>query len=179
MYRTERLLLVAALLIASTACLEYEKKVYIFDLKNKTAELRFENIVSDSAEKADSDFMELVNDYVKGTKLETNNPQWRVSSKELLENDGQLNGIVKFSFDSLADAGIYQHDKKSPYIFCVNKGEIVSTNAKSIDHILKGCVALDRKGKTLEVTVKADDVSGDEQSLAPQYALWNASEARN
>lgn len=173
-----RLVPVAVLVALGTACPQVERKVYRFDVKAMTGTLRFVNIVTDSPEDADDDFLHILDNVVEGTEIEEAHPGWRVTEKTLQAEGGKLNGHIAFSFDDLDDAGIFKHDKKSPFVWCTSREDdetIVSTNGTRID-ALPGCVAWDKKAKVLEVTVKSATLLGGEQSLLPVYERWEAGE---
>lgn len=174
-----KLLFVTALLALATACPKVERKVYTFDLKAKTGGVRFENVFTDSPDTAVGDFLDVVNQVVRGTKLEEDHPGWRIGEKALFENEGRLDGRVAFTFDDARGAGLYQHDKKSPWIWCASREEeevIVTTNGTRLDDVLPGCVAWDRKATQLEVTVRTATLSGGEKSLIDPYRRWAAGE---
>jgi hypothetical protein len=179
-----KLVFLVVVLGLGTACPKVERQVYRFDLKSRTGTLTFENIVTDSAETPNKDFMEIVDKVLEGTKVEEDHPGWRVGEKQLKTTDApsgkRLDGEVAFSFDDLDAAGIYKHDKKAPYIWCTPRESedeqvIVATNGTRID-TLPGCIAWDRKATELTVTVRTATLLGGEQSLVPQYEKWSKGE---
>lgn len=175
----KKLVFLTVSLVLGTACPKVERKVYAFDVKAKTGSLRFENIVTDSPETENGDFMEIVNQVIRGTKIEEENPGWRVGDKTLLDNQGRLDGLMQFTFDDPRGAGLYQHDKKSPYIWCASRDEeetIIQTNGTRLDDVLPGCVAWDRKATRLEVTVRTATLTGGEKSLLGPWKKWAAGE---
>lgn len=175
----KRLLFTAGLLALAVGCPKIERKTYTFDVKKGEGSVRFVNIVTDDASKGDGDFMEIVSKFIQGTELEEKNPGWRISSKTLMEESGRLDGLVLFTFDEPAKAGLYKHDKKSPWIWCASREEsetVLATNGDRLEPVLPGCVAWDRKTSTLEVTVKTDEMMGNEQTLLPQFKRWEAGE---
>lgn len=174
-----QILFVTALLALATACPKVERKVYVFDMKARTGVLKFENIVTDSPETQNNDFMEIVNQVIRGTKLEEEHPGWRIGKKELVEAEGRLDGVMEFTFDDARGAGLYQHDKKSGYVWCTSRNEeetIVSTNGTRLDDVLPGCVAWDRKTAVLEVTVRSATMAGGEKPLLDPFRKWSAGE---
>jgi hypothetical protein len=173
-----KVLFITSLLALATACPKVERKVYTFDLKNQTGTLMFENIVTDSPESGDSDFMEIVNKVIRGTKLEEENPGWTIGNKELFDNEGRLDGKMEFTFANASGAGLYKHDKKAPYIWCASRDEeetIVSTNGQRIAE-LPGCIAWDRKATELTVTVRSATMAGGEKPLIDQFKRWSNGE---
>lgn len=171
-----RFALVCGLLLLTTACPVVERKVYTFDLAAKTGQVLLVNVRSDDASKAVNDFLEVLEKAVQGTHFEEKHPKWRITSKELVANGGNLDGVVKFTFDSVADAGIYKHDKKSPYLWCTTEA-VISTNGRRIDDVLPGCVVWDKTATKLEITTKEGEFLGSEVSLLPYFERWKAGEA--
>ena len=166
----KRLALSTAILLSSTGCLEVEKVSYTFDLSSMSAEVLYVGIRSDSADNVEEDFKQLMGEFVNGNKLETENLGWNIQSKELFEEDGKLMGKVKFNFRALDNVKIYQHDKKSPYIFCDNEQTVLSSNGTGIQDVLKGCVAWDSKQTSLEVSLgKAGGFAGEPVSLLEKW----------
>lgn len=170
----KRLLFSSLLLLLAAACPKVERKVYTFDIKAGTGEVRYLNIVTDSPEKSNDDFLEVLNKMILGTQIETENPGWRVTSKELYVENGQLNGLVKFEFASPERAGIYKHDKKAPYFWCTGD-TIVTTNGDRVPTTEK-CVVWGSKMKKLEVTVTEGEISAGDATLLPVYERWKAGE---
>ena len=170
--------LAGGLWLGLAGCLEIERKAYSFDMANKTGEVRFINIVSDSADNAGGDFTELMTKFIQGTQIDEDNPGWNITSKEVFEENGQLHGLVKFSFNSPKDVGVYKHDKKSPYFYCADHDaseSMLSTNGQRIEESIKGCAVWDRKATALDVTVKASDIDGSEVSLLAEYKKYKES----
>jgi hypothetical protein len=110
------LLLFSLVLINLTGCLSIEYKEYIFRINpdgTGDGEIIFYNLVSvEDDEKDDSfkDFGELVSDYIEGTNFEDDNPNYRVTNKELFEKDSILVGRVEFAFTSFRDIGFFKSE---------------------------------------------------------------------
>lgn len=173
-----RLAAVTVLLAIGAACPQVERKVYRFDVKARTGTLQFVNIVTDSPEEADDDFLLMLDKVVEGTEIEESHPGWRITDKSLVPEGDRLDGRIAFTFDTLEDAGLFKHDKKSPYVWCVARDKdesILATNGRRIAP-LPGCVVWDRKETVLEVTVKPSSMMGTGQSLRPVYDRWKAGE---
>jgi len=106
-----------------SSCLTVEKKQYTFELTGKDSgklTIKYINIMSnvDSAGVTEiKDFQELLDTYVKGTKIEETYPNAKNFSKRLFEENGVLCGEVSMDFPDLTAARLYQLDKKSPYMF--------------------------------------------------------------
>lgn len=158
----KRLLAIILMSAPLTACLDFERMTMRFDLKSLSGELEYINLVSDNPESVEQDFQELLR-YVNEPVLKQENPGWGNINKELYEVDGQLNGRVTYEVISLADAGIYKHDRRSPYIYCADS-VVLRTNGRDISHTLDGCVAWDRKTKVLELEL-GDGVAAESTSL--------------
>lgn len=168
-----RLFLTALLLLVGTGCLEVDRIVYTFDAKTLTGEILYVGIHSDSADNVDEDYKELMDEFVNGNKLESENPGFNIQSKELFEQDGKLVGRVRLGFRNLEKVGIYQHDKKSPYIYCDSDDKLVlTTNGTQVQDVLKGCVVWDRKVRTFEMALgDSSGVSDDAVSLLDRWKV--------
>lgn len=167
----------AVLVLGTTGCPEYEHKTYRFDLAAGTAEVRFVDLRTTTDVSEVAAFGSLVEAYLVGSGVEEGHAGWKNVTKELVEEGDRLDGVVRFGFDAPGAAGIYKHDKKSPWIWCAeDRSEIVEkTNGKDISAVLPGCVAFDRKAKVLEIQtgVKDDDPTG-EASLVAAWKRWKA-----
>lgn len=162
--------LVLALLLSS--CLEVKGILLRFDLKAGTGEITYVDIRSSEAADVQEDFASLLTEHLHGKELEEDRPRLFAISRELHEVDGELHGTVRFRFSDPAAAGIYQHDKRSPWIYCIEgSSKIARTNGTDISDVLDGCVAWDRKQTVLEV-----ELAGTERSAttAPLLATWTA-----
>lgn len=121
-----------------TGCLTAEYKEYRIRLKNDhtgEATIRFRNIISESDDTSDvsaDDFRQLVDSYLKGTRLEGDQPGFRNVRKRLFEEDGVLVGELTFSFDSLSVVRIFRYDRESPFMYFVgnplSSEQLVETN---------------------------------------------------
>jgi hypothetical protein len=92
-----------------TGCLTVDKKEYNYTLKSDGSGegwIKFYNIKSAKDGENDvslKDFAELIDEYMKGTKFEEENPNLLVTSKEIFEENNKLNGLVKFTFANISD----------------------------------------------------------------------------
>lgn len=104
-----KLVLLALLTVFFTGCLTVDTKEYYYKIsKDGSGEgwIKFNNIKSAKDGETDvslKDFAELIDEYVKGTKFEDENPSLQVVSKELIEENGKLNGLVKFKFNDITE----------------------------------------------------------------------------
>lgn len=167
-----RLFAAAALIALSTGCLKFERTRFSFDFKGRTGEVRFVNIMTDEETNAASDWAELVNEYILGTKIDKEHPTWQVTSKKLVPGEDTLDGVISLAFNAPADVGIFQYDKKSPYFWCAQNGEtLLGTDARRATPI-ETCVAWDRKSKTGWVEVQSGDTASG-RSLLPEFQSWD------
>jgi hypothetical protein len=118
-----------------TGCLTVETKEYRFKLKSDQsgeATIRFENIHSESDDTLDvskDDFAHLIDAYVKGNKLEMDNPGFHNVQKRLFEENGVLVGEITFTFDSLSVVRMFKYDNASPYMY-------LASTSMSSEHFL-------------------------------------------
>jgi hypothetical protein len=111
-----------AFLALFTGCLTIEKKVYTFEMNDNnsgTLTIQYENIMSikdDNVDVSESDFDELIAEYVNGTQIESDYQGAVVKSKRLFEENGLLFGEVIIEFTDLASVGLFQYDPKGPYM---------------------------------------------------------------
>lgn len=104
-----RLVLIALVTVLFAGCLTVDKKDYYYKTNSDGSGagwIKFYNIKSAKDGEDDvslKDFAELIDDYVKGTKFEDENPSLQVTSKELMEEGGKLNGLVKFTFSNISE----------------------------------------------------------------------------
>jgi len=112
-----------------SGCLTAEYKEYKYELTSKGSgklTIKYYNIMSkkDSedltlSEETDKDYQELLDKYVYGTEIEKDYPDAKVLKKELIEENGKLCAIVVLEFSEPAQAKLYKHDKKSPYMYMI------------------------------------------------------------
>jgi len=163
--------LIAALLLSG--CPTFERLILTIDIKNKTGEVRYINVGSNDVTTETSDFVTVVKEFLLGTELDEEYARVNILSKELIEVDGRIDGVMRFSFEELAHAGFYQHTKRSPYFHCrqTEEGQAISGNGKNITDTLPGCMVWERKTKVLEMVIHGDDPSVI-TSFSELYAIW-------
>lgn len=104
-----RLFIIALVTLLFTGCLTVDKKEYSYKVNadgSGEGWIKFYNIKSAKDGEDDvslKDFASLIDDYVKGTKFEDENASLQVVSKELMEEGGKLNGLIKFKFNDLSE----------------------------------------------------------------------------
>lgn len=158
-------------------CLEIGRMTYRFDLATGRGMLVLEDIGTDDPTTADRDFASLVNEYILGSHVQDDHPRWRVGERRIFEAEGRLDGVVTFGFDRPEDAGLYQHDKKSAYLWCAADDETVVSTSGSVVPMYPDCVMFDRKAKVAEVTVTVGKEGGNRTTLLPQFRGWDGQSA--
>jgi len=131
-------LFISLLSIIGSGCLTVEGKEYHIKVKTDhsgEATIKFVNILSEADDTTDisnDDFQQLIELYLNGNQLESENPGFHNVKKRLYEENGVLVGEITFTFDSLATVRLYQFDKESPYMYFVgsplSSEQLVETN---------------------------------------------------
>jgi hypothetical protein len=175
----------AAVSLGLAGCLEVERWVLRIDLGSKRGELRFVNLGSDGsdgsgkksrAEVEAEDFQTLIDKFLRGDGLDHEYPRWRIEARELVEEGGQLVGIVRFAFDDPAGLGIDAYDSERPYRYCPRRGKwITASNATWRD--ASGCVIWPKNARALEIEETASPAPMG-ASLLGRYRAWKAAEPR-
>lgn len=176
------IIFVSSLLLSG--CLNVEKKAYTYKVNadgSGSGSIEFINIISQEDEERDvslKDFGELIDDYLQGNRFESDNPQLTVTSKELYEENGKLNGKVEFTFKSLQDinflidpscncAPIYYYLGSLSETYLESNGEYLGTQMNDIP-IVKWKSGTTNFSLSTEVT---SDLANT-HSLLPQYKEW-------
>jgi hypothetical protein len=118
------ILLVVLCAMCAGGCLTAERKEIAFTIKpdgSGSGKITFYNIMSAEEGKDVSltDYTELVNKYLKGTKFEDYYPQYFNFNKRLFTQDGKLNGEITFDFLNYEDAGLYRYQNKGPWMYYI------------------------------------------------------------
>jgi hypothetical protein len=153
----------------AAGCPRVARLRYHFDLRTLHGTLIAEGIGSD--DQPNADFATLVNEYALGDRLQQDHPSWRVGARRLYENEGRLDGVVEFGFSDPLAAGLYQHDKKSAFLWCTpdSDDQIVATSGEVVGPY-PFCAMFGRKSKAIDVTI-GDDTEA--VSLLPQWRAWD------
>jgi hypothetical protein len=177
--RTFRLLFIAlSVALFLTSCLTVEKKEYKYEFTGKntgTVTIIYHNICSsnDSDGVASTDFKELIDTYLNGTKPEDEFPGATVIKKEMYEENGKLNARVILGFTDLKTAHLYQADPKGQYMLHMSS---FSENYESSNGTWGGevmpVVFWDRKLKVLNVTTTVEKNIENTLSLLEMYKAW-------
>ena len=161
-----------------TSCLTVEKKEYKYELTGKnsgTLTIIYYNIAStnDSAGVARTDFIELIETYVKAAKPEDDFPGANVIKKELFEDNGKLCGRLVLGFSDLKTAKLYQTDPKSDYMLHMSN---FSESFQSSNGIFGGeimpVIFWSKKLKELTVTSTVEKNIENTLSLLEMYKAW-------
>ncbi len=183
---TKLLLLILFCLILS-GCLTSEFKQYFFKINadgSGSGIISFINIVSEEDEGenvSNTDFDELINNYINGTSFEDANQNFNVISKELFVENGILNGQVEFTFDNFQEIGFYQYNNSehAPIMFYLGS---LSETLESTDGEYLGGYTDEKEGipmivwapGTTEFTFKTvvKDEMSNAHTLLDHYNLW-------
>lgn len=176
-----KLLALAFFAFLLSSCLTVEKKEYKWEITGPNSgilTITYINILSDMDDSTDvsaEDFDELLNSYLLGTYIDDHFPMASNIEKRLYAKDNQLWGEVTMEFDDLQAAHIYQHEKKGPYMFCVNTAADTETyeesNGEFPDDYMP-VVFWAGKEKELTLTTIVQEVDETTLSLVGQYYKW-------
>ena len=149
------------LLFFLSGCLDCERASISIDLVHQVAEVKYFNIVSNSRE--EETIKEDFRDLIKKVYFEEDSsadPD-RITSRRLLRNNEQLDGIVRFSFRSspqaLKEYGI-ETDKKGDYILDLTKESEnyhVSSNGRWVESGSKKFLKWPKTVKKIEFEQKS------------------------
>jgi hypothetical protein len=94
------LVFLACLSFALYGCLNSNGASFFFDLDTGTGEIRYLDIVSNAKTEdgITGDFRDLIHSYLLGDQLEKGYESIDIHAKELYTANGNLNGIIRFSF---------------------------------------------------------------------------------
>jgi hypothetical protein len=164
-----------------SSCLTVEKKEYKWELTGTNSgklTITYINIMSDMDDETDvsqEDFDELLNDYLYGSYIENRYPMASNIEKRLFVKNNQLWGEVTMEFTDLQAVHLYQHDKKGPYMFCVNTAAD-SESYEFSDGEYGGeympVAFWDAKSRVLNLTTHIQDEDESMVSLVGPYYKW-------
>ena len=115
----KRLFFLVLLGITICGCLTPEYKEYRFTVNEDGSgkgSITYYNFVSEQEEGEDvsnGDFVMLINDYLYGTNFETENPTFSVIRKDVYERNGELCGIVEFTFEDYLAGDFEKYDEEN------------------------------------------------------------------
>jgi len=157
-------------LVPLSGCLDYAGVTLQIDLKAGTAVMIVEGLGTTDRTEELEDFADLVNEQVLGDAIQKDHPEWTVGERSLYVTDGRLDGKVAFTFDDPQSLGLYKHDRKSPWFWCADSGDhITSTNGTIIPNH-PDCVVFERKAKVLEVSTRTGH---QPESLMEAFLAWD------
>lgn len=181
MRNIKTLFLFSLVALVFTGCLTVEKKEYSFQLKDNdsgTLKIKFINIMSmkdDALDVSQSDFEELVTNYIEGNEIDLDYDNAIVRSKRLFEEEGLLCGEVIIDFDKLEGVGLFQYDSKSPLMFNVGSfldSETYLTSNGEYGGEVMPVVFWPKSLKTLTLTTYITDPDETTVSLLNEYNKW-------
>lgn len=169
------------IVVIASGCLTVEKKEYTFELKDSnsgTLTIKFVNILSmkdDALDVSESDFEELITNYIEGNEVEMDYDGALVRSKRLFEEDGVLCGEVIIDFEDIESVGLFQYDSKSPLMFNVGSfldSETYLTSNGEFGGDVMPVVFWPKSLKTLTLTTYITDPDETTISLVENYRNW-------
>ncbi len=171
----------SVILLLLSGCLDAEKFSLSLDLKDKTSEVVYANIVSDSKEerKIREDFEELI-EKTSPAKEETGGKPGKLIAARLNETDGHLDCAARYVFrDSAEMLKEYEikTDEKGDFIFDLSKEgnrdlEYAGGNGKYIEEGKKRFVRWDRNSTSLTMNLKNRAFSAKNKSLLSYWMKW-------
>lgn len=135
MYKYFKLFFLITILVYIQGCLNVETKEYSFEIKKDGSgkgKIRFVNIMTDSKDSAnliETDYRELIDNYLKGNKLDNEYPKVKNIKKKLFEEDKQLVGELTFEFDNISKARFYKYGDNGPWCYYLGSGALGSLGA--------------------------------------------------
>jgi hypothetical protein len=169
------------IVVIASGCLTVEKKEYTFELKDSnsgTLTIKFINILSmkdDALDVSDSDFEELITNYIEGNEIEMDYDGALIRSKRLFEENGALCGEVIIDFEDIESVGLFQYDSKSPLMFNVgsflDSETYLNSNGEFGGDVMP-VVFWPKSLKTLTLTTYITDPDETTVSLAEKYRNW-------
>lgn len=182
-------IIIVLLGIFLSSCLTTEYKEYRFTFNSDgsgSGVIKYVNIVSQEDEEKDvsfTDFGELIDEWLKGSSFEDENPSYTVVRKELYEENGVLCGEVEFTFDSFRQAGFIRFEDCDCAPILYYMGSLSETYMESngtyfSDETDMDFPVMSWKPGISEVFFKTqvqEDLS-DCHSLLPLYKTWEESQ---
>lgn len=181
MKKTTGLILLFFVSLFLSSCLTVEKKEYTFQLKDNDSgslTIKFVNIMSmkdDALDVSQSDFEELISNYIEGNEIEMDYDKAIVRGKRLFEENGILCGEVVIDFEDLASVGLFQYDSKSPLMFNVGSfldSETYLTSNGEYGGEVMPVVFWAKSLKTLTLTTYITDPDETTVGLMTEYHNW-------
>ena len=152
-----------------SGCPDFGSMVYRIDLAAKRVTVVIRDLRTDDPDDAIADFATIVE-----AVADPDEDVFTDAHAEMVEEGGELVVRWEATYSDLSTLDVYQHDRRSPYLWCVDRPHrsTVSSTTGTVPEELPGCVVFDRKTKVLEFAVR-QDVS-DTASLLPQFHALKA-----
>jgi len=181
--KTLRFWFIVMLLFLLSSCLTVEKKKYVFEFTGKNSgklTITYYNIFSmmdDTANVSESDFQNLIDNYINGSTIESYFPEAKNFKKRLYVEDGKLCGEITMEFNSLEAVRLMQLGKNGPIVMDLNKtidGETYdSSNGTYGNPDYMNIVYWPSKVKKIEVVTRVSDFNPDNSvSLVELFNKW-------
>lgn len=176
-----RLTALAFLAFFLSSCLTVEKKEYSWEITGDNSgklTISYINIMSDMDDTLDvsaEDFDELLNSYLYGTSIDDRYPMASNIEKRLYVKDNQLCGEITMEFNDLQAVHLYRHEKKGPYMFCVNTAPDTESYESSNGEFggdYMPVVFWSNKTEQLDLTTFIQEMDESTISLVGQYYKW-------
>lgn len=125
MYKKNILIFLSLILLAVMlqGCLSVETKEYSFSLKkDKSGKgiIKYINLMSDkkdSTSTMEGDYQDLLDNYIKGSKIEEELHGVKNVKKRLFEEDNQLCAEITFEFDDITKLKFYKYKETGPWCY--------------------------------------------------------------
>lgn len=176
-----RLTSLAFLAFFLSSCLTVEKKEYTWEITGDNSgklTINYINIMSDMDDTLDvsaEDFEELLNSYLYGTTIDDRYPMASNIEKRIYVQDNQLCAEVIMEFNDLQTVHLYQHEKKGPYMFCVNTAADTESYESSNGEYggdYMPVVFWPYKSEQMNLTTFIQEVDESTLSLVGEYYKW-------
>ncbi len=178
MFRYIAMAILAAVLL--TGCLTPVTKEYKINVNSDGSgkgTIRFVDIISSEPEddaEMQSDFDELINDYLEGTYFEDDYPGMIVTDKKLFEEKGVLVGQIDFEFESIEALEFFRYDECDccPWMLLglISDENLITSNGETVDGE-NPIYIWPPDTKEMEFTTVLSSKS-DGKSLLPLYKEW-------
>jgi hypothetical protein len=176
-------ILTVSVLLFLSGCLNIEKVSLFVDMENKTGEIKYLNIGSGSSakEEIDSDFITLIEQDYLGNGIQEGFESIKITSKELYERNGHLNGKVTFSFaevKGMLEDFEMKIDPGGNYIYELSENfEYLSGNGEYLEKEFIRQLKWNKDVKKIEYTLRFTD--WDDQRVTSLLSRWQDWEEKN
>jgi len=124
------LFILSYFVITIQGCLTVETKDYYFKIKKDNSGegwIRYSNIMTDkdTAGSVETDYQTLIESYLNGDALKNDMPNIKITDKRLYEEDDQLCGELKFTFDDITKLKFYKYKDTCPWCYHFSSFEMI------------------------------------------------------